>query len=498
MRKRAVIYIRESTNFQDPESQYQECLAFCEKNDFEVIKKYQDIASGKSNTRKEFLQMQQDMEDDLFDIVVLWELSRSTRDFITYKLMIQRMFELNIELYSLQEGKLTEDNIDNEFSNDIRALVNSHERKRVSRRVKFRKQYAKSQGIWTGGVAPLGYKLINSELVINEEENSHERKRVSRRVKFRKQYAKSQGIWTGGVAPLGYKLINSELVINEEEAPKVKEIFQLYIEGNSYAAIAKKFGFQDSKKIMRMLANPIYIGKLKQNETEMINDKRVYHSDYKTVQGKHEPIISEEIFNLCAVIRKSNPKTPYSKNNFILKNVIDYNGQRMYPCIKSNQKSYYSGRNGNSYISAEYLEKTVIKELTEEINKFTILDDVNTQHENILNRKVFYSAELSKLKNKEEKLLRLYLNDNISEEKFNTLIDEVKSSMKNYEKQLEELSALEKQQINSKNNCQLLQEYLIRLQNTSDRESLKKLLNAIIFEIRLINDFRVIVITNLF
>lgn len=451
MRKRAVIYIRESTNFQDPESQYQECLAFCEKNDFEVIKKYQDIASGKSNTRKEFLQMQQDMEDDLFDVVVLWELSRSTRDFITYKLMIQRMFELNIELYSLQEGKLTEDNIDSEFSNDIRALVNSHERKRVSRRVKFRKQYAKSQGIWTGGVAPLGYKLINSELVIDEE-----------------------------------------------ETPKVKEIFQLYIEGNSYAAIAKKFGFQDSKKIMRMLANPIYIGKLKQNETEMINDKRVYHSDYKTVQGKHEPIISEDIFNLCAVIRKNKLKTPYHKTDFILKNVIDYNSQKMYPTIKNNQKAYYAGRNGESYISAKYLEDLVIKELTEEINKFTILNNVATQHENIIDRKKFYTAEINKLKTKDEKAIRLYLDEKITEEKFNLLSNEIKSSIKTYEKQLEELIVLEKRQINVKDNCKLLQEYLIRLQNTSDRKSMKKLLNTIIFEIRLINDFRIMVITNLF
>ena len=451
MRKRAVIYIRESTNFQDPESQYQECLAFCEKNDFEVIKKYQDIASGKSNTRKEFLQMQQDMEDDLFDIVVLWELSRSTRDFITYKLMIQRMFELNIELYSLQEGKLTEDNIDSEFSNDIRALVNSHERKRVSRRVKFRKQYAKSQGIWTGGVAPLGYKLINSELVIDEE-----------------------------------------------ETPKVKEIFQLYIEGNSYAAIAKKFGFQDSKKIMRMLANPIYIGKLKQNETEMINDKRVYHSDYKTVQGKHEPIISEDIFNLCAVIKKNKLKTPYHKTDFILKNVIDYNSQKMYPTIKNNQKAYYAGRNGESYISAKYLEDLVIKELTEEINKFTVLNNVATQHENIIDRKKFYTAEINKLKTKDEKAIRLYLDEKITEEKFNLLSNEIKSSIKTYEKQLEELIALEKRQINVKDNCKLLQEYLIRLQNTSDRKSMKKLLNTIIFEIRLINDFRIMVITNLF
>lgn len=451
MRKRAVIYIRESTNFQDPESQYQECLAFCEKNDFEVIKKYQDIASGKSNTRKEFLQMQQDMEDDLFDVVVLWELSRSTRDFITYKLMIQRMFELNIELYSLQEGKLTEDNIDSEFSNDIRALVNSHERKRVSRRVKFRKQYAKSQGIWTGGVAPLGYKLINSELVIDEE-----------------------------------------------ETPKVKEIFQLYIEGNSYAAIAKKFGFQDSKKIMRMLANPIYIGKLKQNETEMINDKRVYHSDYKTVQGKHEPIISEDIFNLCAVIRKNKLKTPYHKTDFILKNVIDYNSQKMYPTIKNNQKAYYAGRNGESYISAKYLEDLVVKELTEEINKFTILNNVATQHENIIDRKKFYTAEINKLKTKDEKAIRLYLDEKITEEKFNLLSNEIKSSIKTYEKQLEELIVLEKRQINVKDNCKLLQEYLIRLQNTSDRKSMKKLLNTIIFEIRLINDFRIMVITNLF
>ena len=451
MKKRAVIYIRESTNFQDPESQYQECLAFCEKNNFEVVKKYQDIASGKSNTRKEFLQMQQDMEDDLFNIVVLWELSRSTRDFITYKLMIQRMFELNIELYSLQEGKLTEDNIDSEFSNDIRALVNSHERKRVSRRVKFRKQYAKSQGVWTGGVAPLGYKLINSELIIDED-----------------------------------------------EAPKVKEIFQLYIDGNSYVTIAKKFGFQDPKKIMRILTNPIYIGKLKQNETEMVNDKRIYHADYKVVQGKHEPIISEDIFNLCTVIRKNKLKTPYHKTDFILKNIVDYNGQRMYPAIKNNQKPYYAGRSGESYISAEYLEDLVIKELTEEITKFTVLNDIETQYENIIDRKKFYTVEINKLKTKDEKVIRLYLDEKITEEKFNLLSNEIKSSIKTYEKQLEELISLERRQINVRDNCKLLQEYLIRLQNTSDREAMKKLLNAIIFEIRLINDFRIMVITNLF
>ena len=139
MNRKAAIYIRESTNFQDPESQLKECLIYCEKNNFQVVKTYQDIASGKNNNRKEFLQMLQDMEDDKFDVVVLWELSRSTRDFFIYKTTVVRMKELGKKLYSLQEGWLTEDNIDKELSTDMVALINGHERKRIGRRIKFRR-----------------------------------------------------------------------------------------------------------------------------------------------------------------------------------------------------------------------------------------------------------------------------------------------------------------------------------------------------------------------
>ena len=49
-----------------------------------------------------------------------------------------RMKELGKELYSLQEGLLTENDLDKEFSTDIVALVNSHERKRIGRRIKIR------------------------------------------------------------------------------------------------------------------------------------------------------------------------------------------------------------------------------------------------------------------------------------------------------------------------------------------------------------------------
>ena len=239
--KRAVIYVRESTNFQDPDSQRKECLEYCKKNSLEVVKVYQDIASGANNNRKEFLQLLQDMEEDTFDILVLWELSRSTRDFLMYKTTLIRMKELGKELYSLQEGLLTENDLDKEFSTDIVALVNSHERKRIGRRIKIRREFATREGKWMGGKAPLGYKIENNILVVDPE-----------------------------------------------TAPLAKEIFRLFISGERRSDIAKKFGFQDPKKINRMLVNPVYIGKLKLNATEMINDKRIYHSDYKLVKGQHE------------------------------------------------------------------------------------------------------------------------------------------------------------------------------------------------------------------
>lgn len=312
--KRAVIYVRESTNFQDPDSQRKECLEYCKKNSLEVVKVYQDIASGANNNRKEFLQLLQDMEEDTFDILVLWELSRSTRDFLMYKTTLIRMKELGKELYSLQEGLLTENNLDKEFSTDIVALVNSHERKRIGRRIKIRREFATREGKWMGGKLPLGYKCVDGKIEIDPD-----------------------------------------------TAPLAKEIFRLFISGERRSDIAKKFGFQDPKKINRMLVNPVYIGKLKLNATEMINDKRIYHSDYKLVKGQHEALIDEDVFNLSILLSKQQKREKYLNGDFILPNVYSYHGDRMYPSNSIGKRvSYYRGRHSEVLIKKEYLENLVM------------------------------------------------------------------------------------------------------------------------------------------
>ena len=450
--KRAAIYIRESTNFQDPDSQYGECLKYCEEHNFKVVKKYQDIASGKSNTRKGFLQMQQDMEDGLFEVVVLWELSRSTRDFITYKVVTSRMRELNIELYSLQEGKLTENDIDTEFCNDIRALNNSLERKRVGRRMKFRKKYTKSEGYWTGGIPPLGY--VTKDKI---------------------------------------------LTIVPEDAAKVKEIFHLFISGVSRGEIAKRFNISDVKKIRRMLVNPIYIGKLKMNESEMINDKRNYNKNYEVVQGKHEPIIDEETFNLSVALSKSITREKYQTDVAILPKVFWHNGEPMYPLIgnRSRKTIYYQAKYSYSVVALDYLEDIVIKGLVADLNKITLLKDID-EDGSIEERKNFYSSQIKKLEEQKKKLLKKYLDGVISETMFDNFMNNIKADLVKFKKEIEDLEKLQLNKVKRENNAEILKEYLTLLKTTNDRHELKKILKVLIKEVRMMNNFRPIIITNIF
>ena len=450
--KRAAIYVRESTNFQDPESQYKECLKYCEENNFQVIKKYQYIASGKSNTRKGFLQMQQDMEDGLFNVVVLWELSRSTRDFITYKMMIQRMFDLGVELYSLQEGKLTENDIDTEFSNDLKALLNSRERKIVGRRIKFRKKFTKSEGYWTGGIPPLGYTTKDKILTIVPE-----------------------------------------------EAAMVREIFNLFISGMSRGEIARRFNIPDVRKVRRMLVNPIYIGKLKMNETEITNDRRSYNKNYEIVQGRHEPIIDEETFNLAVAMSKNITREKYQTDVAILPRVYWYNGDPMYPLIgdRSRKKIYYQAKFSYDVVELNYLEEVVIKGLISDLDKMTVLKTIDTE-DNFEEQKEFYSAFIKKLEAQKKKLLKKYLDEKIDEETFDNFNDKIEKDIKEATIKYVELEKLQQNQERKEDNIEILKEYLHLLKNTNDRKELRKILKILICEVRMVNNFRPIIITNIF
>jgi len=84
-------------------------------------------------------------------------------------------------------------------------------------------------------------------------------------------------------APFGYKIENKQLIPDNQNKLIVQEIFRTFSEQNiSLNQLAKQFNFSVNG-IKKILKNFTYIGKVKFRG--------------QIIQGKHEPIITPELFN---------------------------------------------------------------------------------------------------------------------------------------------------------------------------------------------------------
>ena len=130
-----------------------------------------------------------------------------------------------------------------------------------------------------------------------ERENLIERVSVALEKKVREGYTIS-----GFSVPYGYirENGNREITINEEESKIVKEIFSMYLSKHkTLYDIAKTLTMRNIKtgsgnewnasSVKYVLTNPIYIGKVRYS----VRDENRYFE----AEGKHEVIISEEIYN---------------------------------------------------------------------------------------------------------------------------------------------------------------------------------------------------------
>ncbi len=150
-----------------------------------------------------------------------------------------------------------------------------------------------------------------------------ERELISERTRDKMCAARKRGKWTGGVAPLGYRVDkeNKKLIIDPESAKVVKEIFDLYLKGNSTLKIVQIFnekGYKTKKipckngktigevkysvaRIQWMLRHPVYMGKASYNG-------QIY-------DGEHEAIIDEETFKRTqALIDQNHRERKVTKN----------------------------------------------------------------------------------------------------------------------------------------------------------------------------------------
>ena len=223
--------------------------------------------------------------------------------------------------------------------------------------------------------------------------------------------------------PLGYKIENGVYVLEDTEASIIKMIYNDYLSGLSSYKIAKKLNNMGvrSKKgnvferqtIEYILTNPVYIGKLRKSKNikERLSQHRYKNSDaYVLVDGKHKPIITNEIY--ASVQKKlAETKKIYSKYSrqtdveFMLKGLVrcDTCGStlRLNKAVKALQCTNYTrgACKVSHYIKLDTLNKVVIDKLKNDFdsNHFNMIIDTHPAKESLPDLNILLEREKKKL-----------------------------------------------------------------------------------------------------
>ena len=278
------LYTRVSTTMQidgySLDAQKTKMKAFCDYNEYEIAGEYEDAGkSGKSiEGRVSFNQMMEDIKSgkDGVSYVLVFKLSRFGRNAADVLATLQVMQDFGVNLIFVEDG------IDS--SKDAGKLMIS----------------------------------VLSAVAEIERENIRVQTMEGRMQKAR------EGKWNGGFAPYGYSLIDGKLEVNEEEAVAIRMIFDQYVntdlgangiakylENHGIHKIARQNGKNplfDAALIRRIIQNPVYSGKISygRRRTEKVHGTRneyrqVKKDDYLLVDGLHEALVSEEVWEQAQV-----------------------------------------------------------------------------------------------------------------------------------------------------------------------------------------------------
>lgn len=451
------IYCRESTEKQNIDTLVSLCEKEAKKLGYSNYKIYKDIKSGYSKDREEYTKLKEDIKEEKINILILYESSRITRDEIEHHMFYALLKLYNVRVYTLNHGWIDLTNEDDCFLAGLLNLLDAREGRKTAKRVKDRME----------------------------------------------EMAKN-GFWTGGPAPFGYKLVDKKLIINPEEAEKVKEIFRLFLEGKTRFYLSALFGFE-CKRVMRMLVNPVYNGKLKFRQIEFKNKKRIEHKQFDVLPGIHEPIIDDYTFKLVQDKVKS-IKRETNKGSYIFKDLLICTcGEKMYlhkkkyfykrdtPTITNvyicNSKDRKIRNCSLSIIHENELFINVIESLEELILSFNV-DDIDTNKNDFEKQLKYYKKELSSLFAKEEVLARQLMNGKLSENLYEKFIVELSENKEFIENKINSLTKVINSQEAKKNNKTILKKYFNKIKKEKDPEKLNAFFKLIIDSIEFINDYR--------
>lgn len=257
------LYMRYSSDRQTEQSiegQRRVCMEFCKREGYNVVEQYIDRATSAfkdTDKRTQFQKMIRDSEKQLWEAVVVYKLDRFARnryDSATYK---ARLKKNGVRVISA-----TENISDNPEGVILEAVLE--------------------------GMAEFYSKELSQKITRGMFESAN----------------KCHSI--GGHIPLGYRIENKKLVINEAAAEIVREAFHLYANGATVAEICETFnnkGYKTAKgadfnknSFNSMFKNERYIG--------------IYKYKDMRIEGGVPAIVDKETFDIVQKRLKINAQAP--------------------------------------------------------------------------------------------------------------------------------------------------------------------------------------------
>jgi Site-specific recombinases, DNA invertase Pin homologs len=243
-----VIYARYSSDRQTEQSiegQLRVCYAHAEHCGYNVVGEYIDRAiSGTTDQRPEFQRMIADSAKKQFQYVLVYKLDRFARNRYDSAIYKSRLKKDGVRVISATES------------------------------------------IGEGDESILIEALLESMAEMYSRQLSQNTSRGMREMAYK-------GNFTGGKIPLGYKVVDKKLVINDDEVNVVKLIFNLYADGVSKTKILKELSERGYKQnggkdynfnhLTLILKNTRYIGKY----------------NYDGIEIECPRIVSDEVFEKC-------------------------------------------------------------------------------------------------------------------------------------------------------------------------------------------------------
>lgn len=328
--KSVAIYCRVSTEEQASEgysisAQLQTLRQYASLYGWQIAEEYVDEGiSGKDIKGRPAMQrLISDVENDKFQAVLVWKISRLSRNMLDTLVLLDKFDEYDVKFISYSENFDTS--------------------------------------------SPIGKLVVQLMASIAEME----RNTLSENVKLGMTQRAREGSWNGGLV-FGYDSVKKELVVNPKEAEVVQLIFTLYKEGKGLKAITNHLnnaGYRTKRDkhfsingVATILDNPIYNGKIRWLQVENWDKKRRRGKNANPilVEGKHEAIISDELWNIVQARRQSKSfKQRQSQEPFLLSSILRCPdcGQGMVPSITTYTRKDGSKRKHRYYVCGQYHNK---------------------------------------------------------------------------------------------------------------------------------------------